>query len=52
MPNVKNNTRKINISRMRKKIRRDLDSLNLLLILHLFEAGENIVYYFGERKIK
>lgn len=29
---------------MPKKIRRDLESLNLLLILHLFEAGENIVY--------
>lgn len=52
MLNVKNNTRKLYISRMSKKIRSYLDSLNLLLILHLSEARENIVYYFGERKIK
>lgn len=49
MLTLKNSTRKINIYRTSEKIR-ELDSLTLLSTRHLFEARENMVYYFGEGK--
>lgn len=52
MLNIKNNAGKISISRTSEKIERELDRLNLLSMIHLSEARENVVYYFEEGKIE
>lgn len=46
-----NNTRMVNISRTSKKSK-GMSSLNLLSMVNLLEARENVAYYFGERKKK